>query len=57
MAFVEEGFKPEDLGEPVHDGKVLFAGEATHNHYFGTSHGAMLSGTREAKRIIDESKC
>ena len=32
--------------------RVLFTGEATHNSYFSTTHGALLSGHREAKRII-----
>lgn len=31
---------------------ILFAGEATSHHYFGTMHGARLSGIREADRII-----
>ena len=34
---------------------ILFAGEATHAHYFGTVHGAYLSGVREAKRILKQS--
>jgi len=38
---------PSDL-EPC----LLFAGEATHPTYFSTTHGAMLSGQREADRII-----
>jgi len=33
--------------------RVLFAGEATHREYFSTSHGALLSGQREADRIIN----
>jgi len=32
---------------------ILFAGEGTHERYYGTMHGAFLSGIREAKRIID----
>lgn len=37
------------LGVPV----VCFAGEATHEHYYSTVHGAVESGWREAKRIYD----
>jgi len=40
------------LAEPVAD-KLLFAGEATHADYYGYAHGALLSGRREASRIID----
>jgi len=51
MAF---GSSPEDidaLAEPLLNGKVCFAGEATQRSYFGTVHGAYLSGQREAERI------
>lgn len=33
--------------------RVMFCGEATHHEYFGTTHGAYLSGIREAERLID----
>ena len=33
-------------------GQVLFAGEHTSSQYFGTMHGAILTGQREANRII-----
>lgn len=44
-----------DLSLPLHDalGKpvVAFAGEATHDHYYSTVHGAYESGQREADRL------
>ncbi|XP_053689174.1 spermine oxidase-like isoform X2 [Sabethes cyaneus] len=36
------------FGVPV----VQFAGEATHNHYYSTVHGAIESGWREADRLV-----
>ncbi|MEE6489009.1 hypothetical protein FKM82_015461 [Ascaphus truei] len=32
--------------------QVLFAGEATHTNFYTTTHGAFLSGVREAERIL-----
>ncbi|XP_011142812.2 uncharacterized protein LOC105185188 isoform X2 [Harpegnathos saltator] len=48
--------KPSDLAEPVVvNGKpvILFAGEATHDHYYSTVHGAVETGFREADRLLD----
>ncbi|CAL1578057.1 unnamed protein product [Knipowitschia caucasica] len=47
----------ENLGEPLPTTgslplQVLFAGEATHPCFFSTVHGALLSGRREADRLI-----
>jgi monoamine oxidase len=53
-SFVKTGSIPqhrEDLALPV-DGKLFFAGEATHLDHPSTVHGAYLSGIREAKRVI-----
>ncbi|XP_067215950.1 uncharacterized protein [Linepithema humile] len=48
---------PRDLAEPIMmDGTkpvILFAGEATHDHYYSTVHGAVETGFREANRLID----
>ena len=40
------------LAEPV-GGRLLFAGEATH-HRLGYADGAMSSGIREAKRLLQQ---
>jgi len=55
----------EDLSHPLYNysGKevLLFAGEATHPHFYSTVHGAIETGWREADRIIvssaKEKKC
>lgn len=48
------GAKPSDrkaLAAPVGD-RLFFAGEATESDYPATVHGALLSGRREARRIL-----
>jgi monoamine oxidase len=50
------GVGPADLAQPEMDGRLLFAGEATHDYYFSTTHGAVESGWREADRIIEKLK-
>ena len=41
---------PSVLGRPLAGGRLLVAGEATHEKFFGTVHGAIESGWREADR-------
>ncbi len=41
----------KQLAKP-HRGKLYFAGEATEQDYFGTAHGAYLSGIRAADEIL-----
>lgn len=43
------------LSEPLDD-RVFFAGEATSSEFFGTAHGALLSGTRAADQILRKVK-
>lgn len=44
-----------DLALPVYDSKgyprLFFAGEATHDHFYSTVHGAVETGWREGDRI------
>ena len=42
-----------DLSFPVAE-RILWAGEATSPPFFGYTHGALLSGRREAERLIFE---
>ena len=44
----------EELAQPVGD-RLFFAGEATTRRYPGTVHGALLSGEREAERIVQRA--
>ncbi len=41
----------DHLAQPV-DNRLFFAGEATQRDYFGTVHGAYLSGQRAAKQLL-----
>ncbi len=53
-SFPAVGFEPGDhdiLAEPVGD-RLYFAGEATSADHSSTVHGALLSGLREARRIL-----
>lgn len=38
-----------EAGKPI----VMFAGEATHPTFYSSSHGSLLTGRREAKRILE----
>lgn len=42
----------KELAAPVDD-RLFFAGEATHRGYFGTAHGAYLSGLRAAQEMLE----
>ena len=45
-----------DLAQPVYDSsgfpRLFFAGEATHDYFYSTVHGAVETGWREADRIV-----
>ncbi|XP_043460908.1 spermine oxidase-like [Leptopilina heterotoma] len=51
------GVKSQDLSDPITTDSykpiILFAGEATHERFFSTVHGAIESGFREADRLIE----
>lgn len=59
-SFIKVGASMTDidlLAEPLTDSEtekpqVMFGGEATHECHYSTTHGALLSGMREANRII-----
>lgn len=42
----------DTLAEALEE-RLFFAGEATSSAYFGTAHGALLSGLDVAKQILD----
>ena len=48
-----EGVTQGDLAEPTHEGRVLWAGEATSLHHYSTVHGAIETGRREAERSLN----
>ncbi len=48
------GTECDVLAEPIGN-RLFFAGEATHREYPATTHGAYLSGIREAERVINTS--
>uniref|UniRef100_A0A8C5QBB1 Amine oxidase domain-containing protein n=1 Tax=Leptobrachium leishanense TaxID=445787 RepID=A0A8C5QBB1_9ANUR len=57
VAVGSSGRDVDILAEPVPNYgakpfQVLFAGEATHRTFYSTTHGALLSGRREAERLI-----
>jgi monoamine oxidase len=54
-SFIAVGSSPDDmraLAEPASE-RLMFAGEATNPEFFGTVHGAYMSGMREAERILN----
>ncbi|XP_040291468.1 peroxisomal N(1)-acetyl-spermine/spermidine oxidase-like [Bufo bufo] len=59
VAVGSSGIDVDNLAEPLPTDKVLkplqvlFAGEATERNFYSTTHGALMSGWREAQRLID----
>ena len=51
----KESSSSRELAKPIEDieqiPRILFAGEATHDYFFSTVHGAIESGYREAERL------
>lgn len=53
-SFLAKGSFPEDrvtLSSPI-QGRIFFAGEATHSDFPATVHGALMSGKRAAEELI-----
>ncbi|KAH0774295.1 hypothetical protein KY290_011432 [Solanum tuberosum] len=53
---------PKEIGDDKNSKKsprlqVLFAGEATSRNYYSTTHGAYLTGLREANRLLEHFQC
>jgi monoamine oxidase len=42
------------LGEPLGDGRLIFAGEACHPRFAATVAGAWLSGEAAARNLLPE---
>ncbi|KAL8098486.1 putative polyamine oxidase 5 [Apium graveolens] len=63
VAVGSSGYDIEKLAEPLPENsslpslQILFAGEATHRTHYSTTHGAYLSGLREAERLLQHYKC
>ncbi|KAM4033760.1 peroxisomal N(1)-acetyl-spermine/spermidine oxidase [Anomaloglossus baeobatrachus] len=60
VAVGSSGIDVDNLAEPLPTDKealkplqILFAGEATERKFYSTTHGALMSGWREAQRLID----
>lgn len=57
LSATEAGVTNGDLATPIKNAKgkkfILFAGEATHNTHFSTVHGAIESGFRAAREILE----
>ena len=51
MPFRERRKRGITLARPF-DGRLFFAGEATHRHDFSTAHGAYQSGVRAADEVM-----
>ncbi|XP_056387205.1 peroxisomal N(1)-acetyl-spermine/spermidine oxidase-like isoform X1 [Hyla sarda] len=61
VAVGSSGIDVDNLAEPLPTDKeavkplqILFAGEATIRNFYSTTHGALMSGWREAQRLIDK---
>lgn len=43
-----------ELARPLWDDRLFFAGEATDVDHYATAHGPLITGQREARRILDK---